>query len=1264
MREVNTNIIEKLSEMSEHDLLASVTDGRIFTALSPDRINAYAWYPFRKSDEVLVIGGRVSALCLLSERVARLSILTEFASEKELIRARFPETMAKGNCVILEGPPDHRYDVVIDTEGTRDRAFSFLKEGGSCLLSFENSDSMTLLTGSAADPEAAYISSADCKDLLDRAPFSWKRLYFPLPSLSFAKNIKGGGLLPVEGDFRGISESFTDERFALCNDEAVYDSLVRTDPGLIGRFAPSFLLALRGYGKENTDTEPLPDYIRYNRERKKEFQIRTDLYQNLKCVKTALTPEGNAHIRSFAEKYGLLKGSLPENIKPCQPTVTEGPDGLSRAEFPFVNGESLGKILAGKIRDGKAPEETAKMADLLSEGPCYNLDILFDNCISDGDGFTLIDYEWVFPEAADCRFVRYRILRYFYEDNRESLSAYQSLPDFLSAFGFREKELADFEVREEDFQLSVHGSDKGGFVNKFRKPAKDASELRDMAQKAARSDRLRDEVSELKTVLSKEREVERLSQQHIRNLEKILEVRKAEQEAEQTELAYLRNHEALLSRLKRKIIGRIDAWAPAGSRRRMMIRYTKGTLLHPGTYLRRFFTEEGKILRRGDFEIGGEFPEGGILRLPETGEPLVSIVIPAYNQVQYTYACIRSILENTDPAGTPYEVILADDASTDSTREIGLFIRNIVISRTGGNLGFLKNCNEAARKARGKYIFFLNNDTKVREGWLSSLCAMMARDDSVGMCGSKLIYPDGRLQEAGGIIWSDASGWNYGRMDDPEKPEYNYVKEADYISGAAIMIRKELWEEIGGFDERYAPAYCEDSDLAFEVRRHGKRVVYDPASVVVHFEGVSNGTDVNGTGLKRYQVENQKKFREKWAEELKNQSVNTGNPNPFQARDRSQRKKTVLVIDHYVPRYDQDAGSKTTWQYLGMFLEKGYNVKFLPDNFLKEEPYAAELMQSGIEVLYGEELRDTIFDWIGKNKEYIDIAYLNRPHIAIKYIDYLRQNTGIRCIFYGHDLHFLRIRREFELTGDIRKRRESDYWKSVEFQVMENADRVYYPSREEAEAVHEENPAIDVKAITAYIYDRKEEESRGENSFDQKEREGILFVGGFRHPPNADGVLWFLREVWPEIHRRNPEMKFYIAGSHPTEEIEAESGKDNVEVLGFVSEERLTELYRTTRLVVVPLRYGAGVKGKVIEALNEESAIVTTSVGAEGIPEALSVMTVADRPKDFAEKVTGLYADPEETEAMRKKCAPFIRKYYSTRAAWNIIAEDFYGKKD
>lgn len=246
-------------------------------------------------------------------------------------------------------------------------------------------------------------------------------------------------------------------------------------------------------------------------------------------------------------------------------------------------------------------------------------------------------------------------------------------------------------------------------------------------------------------------------------------------------------------------------------------------------------------------------------------KPLVSIIIPVYNQWKYTYSCLASILENTPDL--TYEVIIADDMSTDETIDIEKIVKNITIVRDGVNRGFLLNCNNAAKSARGKYVFFLNNDTNVQANWLSSLVELIEPEPSIGMVGSKLVYPDGRLQEAGGIIWNDASGWNYGRLDDPEKPEYNYVKEADYISGAAILIRHTIWQELGGFDERYVPAYFEDTDLAFEVRRLGYKVLLQPKSVIVHFEGISHGTDTSN-GIKSYQVTNKEKFMDKWKEEL------------------------------------------------------------------------------------------------------------------------------------------------------------------------------------------------------------------------------------------------------------------------------------------------------------------------------------------------------------------------------------------------------------
>ena len=679
----------------------------------------------------------------------------------------------------------------------------------------------------------------------------------------------------------------------------------------------------------------------------------------------------------------------------------------------------------------------------------------------------------------------------------------------------------------------------------------------------------------------------------------------------------------------------------------------KNTIRHPGKYLGLYLTGEGRNRIGGDFQIGEGYLEHGKLRFPYFEEPEVSVVIPVYNQIHYTYACLVSILQNTPDVS--YEIIIADDVSTDATRELSRYAENVVICRNETNQGFLRNCNNAAKKARGKYIMFLNNDTQVTPGWLSSLVDLIGSDPSIGMVGSKLVYPDGRLQEAGGIIWSDGSGWNYGRLDDPDKAEYNYVKDVDYISGAAILLSRKLWNQIGGFDDRFAPAYCEDSDLAFEVRKAGLRVVYQPLSKVIHFEGVSNGTDVNGTGLKRYQVENSRKLREKWAEEFKKQCVNTGNPNPFRARERSQGKPVILVVDHYVPTFDKDAGSKTTYQYLKMFLKKGYVVKFLGDNFLHEEPYSTVLQQMGVEILYGPEYQAGIWDWIMKNKDEIDFAYLNRPHIAVKYVDFLKQNTDIKIIYYGHDLHFLREYREYELTGDIQKKRDSDYWKSIEFSLMEKAAAAYYPSYVEEEAIHAVKPELPVKAITAYVY-----ETFLENiDMDFAKREGLLFVGGFAHPPNADAVLWFAKEVFPLI-REKLDVPFYVVGSKVTEEIRAlEQPGSGIVVKGFVSEEELAALYAGCRLVVVPLRYGAGVKGKVVEAVYNGSVIVTTSIGAEGIPEAGDIMRIADEPEDFAGAVVSLYNDPDTCAAMCRKTQAYIREHFSVDAAWKVIEEDF-----
>ncbi|MDO5416883.1 MAG: glycosyltransferase [Lachnospiraceae bacterium] len=645
---------------------------------------------------------------------------------------------------------------------------------------------------------------------------------------------------------------------------------------------------------------------------------------------------------------------------------------------------------------------------------------------------------------------------------------------------------------------------------------------------------------------------------------------------------------------------------------------------------------------------GQPFEHYQMLQFPVCENPAVSIIIPVWNQFQYTYCCLKTILENT--MESDYEVIIADDGSDDFTIRLTEIVKHVRVIKTEKNGGFLLNCNHAARYACGTYLVFLNNDTQVQKGWLDSLLKVMQSDASIGLTGSKLVYPDGRLQEAGGIVWRDGSAWNYGNGNSPLEPEYNYVKEADYISGAAIMIRKQLWREIGGFDERFAPAYCEDSDLAFEVRRRGYRVVYQPRSVVVHFEGISNGTDISA-GLKHYQVENGKKFYEKWKTELAKTYEN--GEQVFRARERSRNKKVIVVIDHYVPEYDKDAGSKTTFQYLKMFIRRGYCVKFIADDFYPREPYTTVLQQMGIEVLYGSYYAENIMQWLKQNSENIDVVYMNRPHVAIKYIDFLKRNTHIKIIYYGHDLHFLRLQRDFELTGGVCKKAESEKWKEQELSIMRSSDMNYYPSCVETRMIHQLEPMIPVKAVTAYVF----EAFRSDILYDAAKREGILFVGGFNHPPNRDGAEWFVHQIYPEIYEKT-KIPFYIVGSNPPQEIRSLHQK-GVEIKGFISEEELQRLYDKCRLVVVPLRYGAGVKGKVIEALYHGVPVVTTSVGAEGIARSREIMDIVDGKEEFKEHVLSLYEDCERLRNMSRKAQEYVKRYFCEDAVWDILREDF-----
>lgn len=625
------------------------------------------------------------------------------------------------------------------------------------------------------------------------------------------------------------------------------------------------------------------------------------------------------------------------------------------------------------------------------------------------------------------------------------------------------------------------------------------------------------------------------------------------------------------------------------------------------------------------------------LTLPELSQkPELSIIIPVYNKWEYTVNCLKSICENTQ---ADYEVIVIDDASCDETDELLSGVRNLHLIRNDENAGFIESCNRGAMVSRGNYILFLNNDAMVTKGWLTPMLETISRED-VGAVGPKLIYPDGTLQEAGGVVWNDGSCSNFGRWDDPGKPEYNYIKEVDYCSGACLLVKKKLFDKVGGFDERFKPGYYEDTDLCFSLSMLGYKVIYQPMSVVVHIEGVTSGTNVS-LGIKKYQEINKTKFVEKWNAVLQKYHYSPGSGNLYFERDRCFGKK-VLVIDHYIPTYDMDSGSLRMFNMLKIFSELGYRVTFIGDTLLGIQPYTQELQQQGIEVIYAPYVL-SIEKYIKEFGIYFDLVILSRPQVAVKYIDTVKLNcTKAKIVYDTVDLAFLRESRRAKIENNEKVLRQAEKSKKIELYLAQNSDITFVVSSREKNLLLKESPELSI-AVVSNIH----ETTKLQKPFSG--RKDILFVGSFGHLPNIDAVAYFVNDIFPLVKRKLPDLHMYIVGSNPTKKVIA-LGSNDVTVTGHVND--LTPYFENCKVFVAPLRYGAGVKGKINQSMSYGLPVVTTTIGTEGmgLTQGEDIL-IADAPQNFAKSIVTLYNDEGLWNKLSISSIEHVQRNYSPEVA-------------
>ena len=647
----------------------------------------------------------------------------------------------------------------------------------------------------------------------------------------------------------------------------------------------------------------------------------------------------------------------------------------------------------------------------------------------------------------------------------------------------------------------------------------------------------------------------------------------------------------------------------------------------------------------------------------------VSLVIPVYNNVELTTECVNSIAETLEHCSIGFEVVIVDNGSSDATPELCASLEgDVTVIRFEDNIGFGPACNAGAHASRGEYVVFVNNDVVTLPGWLEPMVAAMDEDDRRAAVQPKLLFPDGRLNDAGGLMFAKGEAWRYGMHHPfPDAPVFNVRRAPDYAGGACLMVRRSAFLEVGGFDERYAPVYYEDTDLSFAFREAGYTVLYEPSACVIHLEGGTSGTDIS-TGPKRYQPIHKQKFADKWATEL----ATRPDADPAIIERWAHRPQgglgpgeiagvpaglRVLFIDPFVPWVDRNAGAQRTLHMVKSLRRLGHSVTFYALNGMARDDYAPIFEREGV-CFYGldpntaqvmglaPEARALWAPTLGDLKvNYdFDVVIIDFWHTAEELIPGVRECwPNAKVIVDSVDVHFLRERRQAELVGDRNGVAAVAGTRKREVAVYKAADSVVATTPDDALVIRKEI------GKTANVFVVPCGFTMPEPGLGYASRSDLLFVGNYNHTPNLDALKWWVEEIGPRLADVLPGVKLRVAGNDPgNRALDIVGAERGVEYVGWVQD--LTPLLHGARVSVAPLRYGSGMKGKVGEALAFGIPTVITPMAAEGMGLVTGVQTlVADSAEGFVAAIVKLYHDEELWMSVREAGRAHVEANFGVR---------------
>jgi len=629
-----------------------------------------------------------------------------------------------------------------------------------------------------------------------------------------------------------------------------------------------------------------------------------------------------------------------------------------------------------------------------------------------------------------------------------------------------------------------------------------------------------------------------------------------------------------------------------------------------------------------------------VLELPAADAPEISIVLVLFNRAELTLQCLRSIRENLE---LPIEVIIVDNASTDSTSVLLARTRGARIMRNSENRHFLRAVNQGAAEARGKYVLLLNNDARLLPGSLSAALETITMDENIGAVGGRIILLDGRLQEAGSIVWRDGSCLGYGRGDDPFAPTYMFRRDVDYCSGAFLLTPRVRWKSLGGFDDVYEPAYYEETDYCMRLWERNLRVVYDPFAVVLHHEFASSVSMSHAIELQR---ERQAIFATRHAAALQ-QHCETSPDAVLVARThrRSPEVPRILVIDDRVPDRKLGSGFPRARTILLSLLKRGFFVTLFPMAVFGDDwADVYTCLPRDVEVII--DMGPSLLEAFLRHRQgYYDAVIVSRPQnmrffnsIASIHADWF-ENTPI--IYDAEGFLAPREVGMLQLSASAVSSQEADRLHEVEASLASRADCVVAVS--ELDRTLFEKYGVRNVHVLGHTLDPQPTPS----PFEQ--RRGFLFIGAIHEDPspNGDSVMWFVSEVWPAIRERLGDCAtLTVVGLNKSQRLRSIAAP-GVEFTGAVDD--VSEYYDRARVFVAPTRFAAGIPHKVHEAASRGvPAVVTPLLARQLAWNDGRQVAVGGTSREFAERCIQLHETPDTWMRLREAALDAVRRECAT----------------